>query len=73
MEYLYNPCGGRCSYAIGQPVIALEIRLTLSWVPRFSVHHHTHFCSVAWGKPHYVRGGDSDGDLCDLCTVGILL
>jgi hypothetical protein len=40
MEYLYNPCGGRCSYAIGRPVIVLEIRLTLTWVPRFSVLHH---------------------------------
>jgi hypothetical protein len=43
MEYLYNPCGGRCSYAIGRPVIALEIRLTLTWVSRFSVHHQAGF------------------------------
>ena len=38
MEYLYSSCGGRCSYAIGRPVIALEIRLTHSWGIRFSVH-----------------------------------
>jgi len=43
MEYLYNPREGRCSYAIGRPVIALEIRLTLSWVPHFSVHHRAFF------------------------------
>ena len=44
MEYLYNPREGRCSYAIGRPVIALEIRLTLSGVPRFfSVHHRAFF------------------------------
>jgi len=40
MEYLYNPLGGRCSYAIGRPVNALEIRLTLSGVSRLSVHRH---------------------------------
>jgi hypothetical protein len=32
MEYLYTSREGRCSYAIGHPVIALEICLTLSWV-----------------------------------------
>jgi hypothetical protein len=38
MEYLYSSRGGRCSYAIGHSVIALEIRLTHSWVFRLSVH-----------------------------------
>jgi hypothetical protein len=50
MEYLYNPRGGRCSYAIGLPVIALEICLTLSRVPHFSVHRPYLLCSVAWGE-----------------------
>jgi hypothetical protein len=32
MEYLYTSSEGRCSYAIGRPVIELEICLTLSGV-----------------------------------------
>jgi hypothetical protein len=69
MEYLYNSGGGRCSYAKSRPVIALEIRLTLSWVPlSFCASPYTlHAATVCWGSP--LRGGLMPDPVVCSCSV----